>query len=160
MEGFSRKIRGLSRLMNIVAGASLTFIMLLTVSDVFLRSFRRPIVGTYELVALTGAIVIGFSVPYTSWVRGHIYVDFFISWFSQAIKNAFHIVTRCMGMALFFMIGWNLIKMGIDLQHSGEVSLTLQLPFYPIAYGVALCCFLQCLVLFCDILKIVRGQYE
>jgi len=160
VDRFLSKIKELSCFMNILAGLSLTFMMFLTVADVILRSFRRPVVGTYELVALSGAIVIGFSVPYTSWVRGHIYVDFFISRFSQGVRNIFHIVTRCLGMALFLMIGWNLLKMGMDLYKSGEVSLTLQLPFYPVAWGVGICCFLQCLVLLCDILKVAGGKYE
>jgi hypothetical protein len=63
-------------------------------------------------------------------------------------------------MGLFFLIGWNLWQVGLDLRRAGEVSLTLQLPFYPVAFGVALCCFVECLVLAADIAKIVRGQYE
>jgi TRAP-type C4-dicarboxylate transport system permease small subunit len=160
MKGFLGKINGLSRFLNIIAGISLTFLMLLTVMDVILRSMRRPIVGTYELVAFSGAIVIGFSVPLTSWVRGHIYVDFFILRFSQRVRNIFNIVTRCIVIVLFFLIGWNLIKYGMDLQKSGEVSLTLQMPFYPVAYGVGICCFVQCLVLICDIIKISGGEYD
>jgi len=160
MEGFLSKMRGLSRLLYIIAGITLAFMMCLTVLDVILRSFRRPIVGTYELVAFSGAVVIGFSVPFTSWLRGHIYVDFLISRFSQRVRNMIHITTRCLVIWLFLMIGWNLIKYGMDLQKSGEVSLTLQMPFYPVAYGVGICCFIQCLVLFCDILKIFGGKYE
>lgn len=160
MEGFLNKIRGLSRFLNIIAGITLTFMMSLTVADVILRSLRRPIVGAYELVVFSGAVVIGFAVPFTSWVRGHIYVDFFVSRFSQRIKNIFNIATRCLVIWLFLMIGWNLIEYGKDLYKSGEVSLTLQMPFYPVAYGIGICCFIQCLVLFCDILKILGGKYE
>jgi len=36
----------------------------------------------------------------------------------------------------------------------------LQMPFYPVAYGVAVCCFVQCLVLICDVIKIFGGKYE
>jgi TRAP-type C4-dicarboxylate transport system permease small subunit len=160
MKGFLEKIKGLSRFLNIIAGISLTFLMLLTVMDVILRSLKSPIVGTYELVAFSGAVVIGFAVPLTSWVRGHIFVDFFILRFSQKVRNIFNIATRCLVIVLFFLIGWNLIKFGIDLQKSGEVSLTLQLPFYPVAYGVGVCCFVQCLVLICDVIKILGGEYE
>lgn len=160
MKGFLSKINGLSRFLNIIAGISLTFLMLLTVMDVILRSLKRPIVGTYELVAFAGAVVIGFSVPLTSWVRGHIYVDFFILKFSQKGRDIFNIATRCVVIVLFFLIGWNLIKYGMDLQKSGEVSLTLQMPFYPVAYGVGICCFVQCLVLICDIVKIFGGEYD
>jgi TRAP-type C4-dicarboxylate transport system permease small subunit len=160
MEGFLNKTRELCRFINLIAGIALSFIMFLTVADIILRSFRKPIVGTYELVAFSGAVVIGFSVPLTSWMRGHIYVDFLILKFSQKVRNIFNIVTRFLGIWLFIMIGWNLISYGMDLRKSGEVSLTLQLPFYPVAYGVGICCFIQCLVLLCDILKIFRGKYE
>jgi TRAP-type C4-dicarboxylate transport system permease small subunit len=160
MKGFLDKVRGLSRFLNVIAGISLTFLMLLTVMDVILRTLKRPIVGTYELVAFSGAVVIGFAVPLTSWVRGHIFVDFFILRFSQKVRNIFNITTRSLVVILFFLIGWNMIKYGMDLQKSGEVSLTLQMPFYPVAYGVGVCCFVQCLVMICDILKIVGGEYE
>ena len=160
MKGLLSKINGLSRFFNVIAGISLTFLMLLTVMDVILRALKRPIVGTYELVAFSGAVVIGFAVPLTSWLRGHIFVDFFILRFSQKVRNIFNITTRCLVIVLFFLIGWNLIKYGMDLQKSGEVSLTLQMPFYPVAYGVAVCCFVQCLVLICDVIKIFGGDYE
>ena len=160
MSRFLNKINGLSRVFNVIAGISLTFLMLLTVMDVILRALKRPIVGTYELVAFSGAVVIGFAVPLTSWLRGHIFVDFFILRFSQKVRNIFNITTRCLVIVLFFLIGWNLIKYGMDLQKSGEVSLTLQMPFYPVAYGVAVCCFVQCLVLICDVIKILGGKYE
>jgi len=154
------KVWKLSRLINFIAGCSLSFIMFLTVADIILRSFRRPILGTYEIVAFSGAVVIGFSLPYTSWMRGHVYTDFLIVGFSQKIRNVFNIITRCLGIWLFIMIGWNLIRYGMDLKKAGEVSPTLTIPFYPVAYGLAIACFIQCLVLLCDILKIFGGKYE
>jgi TRAP-type C4-dicarboxylate transport system permease small subunit len=160
MEGFSKTINGISRFFNIIAGISLTFLMLLTISDVILRFFKRPVVGTYELVAFAGAVVIGFSMPLTSWLRAHIFVDFFILKFSQKGRDIFNISTRCLVIALFFLVGWNMFKYGMDLQKSGEVSLTLQMPFYPIAYGVGVAAFIQCLVLVCDIIKIFKGEYD
>ena len=160
MEGFLKTINGISRFLNIIAGISLIFLMLLTITDVILRGFKSPVPGTFEMVAFAGAVVIGFSVPLTSWLRGHIFVDFFILKFSQKGRDIFNIATRCVVIMLFFLIGWNLIKYGMDLQKSGEVSLTLQMPFYPVAYGVGVCCFIQCLVMVCDIVKIFGGKYD
>lgn len=160
MASFLRTVDRISRILNVIAGVSLTFLMLLTVMDVILRTFKRPIVGTYELVAFSGAIVIGFALPFTSWLRGHIFVDFFILRFSQKIRNIFNVATRCLVIILFLLIGWNLMKYAMDLQKSGEVSLTLQLPFFPVAYGVGICCFMQCLVMISDIVKIFGGKYE
>ncbi|MGE5258876.1 MAG: TRAP transporter small permease [Hyphomicrobiales bacterium] len=160
MERLLNSVRQICGLINIIAGIAITFIMALTVVDVILRSFRRPIIGTYELVALSGAIVIGFAIPLTSWMRGHIYVDVFTAKLPKTARSICNLITRCMGIGLFFLIGWNLIKVGMDLHKSGEVSLTLQLPFYPVAYGLAVACFVECLVLLADMVKIFRGEYE
>lgn len=160
MNGLLGIIFRLSKWANVTAGITLTFMMLLTVTDVILRSMGNPIVGTFEIVAFAGAVVIGFSLPFTSWVRGHIYVDFFVQKFSPPIRKVFHAATRVLGIGLFLMIGWNLTIMGTDLLKSGEVSPTLQMPFYPIVCGIGICCFVQTLVLLADIVKVFRDQYE
>jgi TRAP-type C4-dicarboxylate transport system permease small subunit len=160
MGQFLDKVLKLTRLINFIGGSTLAFIMFLTVADIILRSFRRPIIGTFEIVAFSGAIVIGFSVPYTTWMRGHVYTDFLVVKFSKKIRNVINIATRCLGIGLFIMIGWNLIRFGMDLKKVGEVSPTLTMPFYPVAYAIGICCFIQCLVLLCDILKIFGGKYE
>ncbi len=162
MKGFLSGVEKISKFLNVIAGISLTFLMLLTIIDVILRTrmFKSPVVGTYELVAFSGAVVIGFSMPLTSYIRQHIFVDFFILKFSRRVRNVFNISTRCLVIALFILVGWNMFKYARDLQQSGEVSLTLQLPFYPVAYGVGVCCFILCLVFVCDIIKILKGEYE
>ena len=150
----------LSKLMNVIAYVALTFIMLLTVADVVLRFFGHPIVGTFEIVGLGGAVAIGFGIPLTSWLRAHIYVDFVIQKFPKWGMNTMNILTRVISIALFILIGYNLFIYATDLYKSGEVSLTRQIPFYPIAYGMGVCCFIQCLVLFTDIVKVIGGKYE
>lgn len=160
MQGLLRIVSRLSRWMNVIAGVALTFMILLTVADVILRSFRKPIIGTYELVAFSGAMIIGFSIPLTSWLKGHIYVDFFILKLPQTGRKIFNIVTKCLGIGLFLIISSNLMILGMDLYKSGEVSPTLHIPFYLIIYGIGICCFFQCLVLLCDIVKVLGGKYE
>ena len=160
MNGLLGLVFRVSKWANVFGGIILTLMMLITVTDVILRSFGKPIVGTYELVGFCGALVLGFSIPFTSWVRGHIYVDILVQRLPQKGKMGFHVTTRGLAIALFLMTGWNLIKMGTDLLKSGEVSPTLQVPFYPVVYAIGVCCFIQCLVLLADVLKIFEGQYE
>jgi TRAP-type C4-dicarboxylate transport system permease small subunit len=144
----------------VIAGISLVFLICLTLADVFLRLLKKPIAGTYELVALSSAVVIGFSLPLTSWMRGHVYVDFLLVKCSRRVRTICHLGTRLMVLVLFVLIGWNLIRYGMALHRSGEVSLTLNMPFYPIAYGLGIASFIQCLVMLCDMAKIVSGEYE
>lgn len=160
MRWFLNKIWNLTRGLNFIGGTSLAFIMFLTVADIILRTFRKPIVGTFEIVAFSGAIVIGFSLPYTSWVRGHVYTDFVVSRFSEKIRNRFSVFTRILGIGLFIVLGIELIKYGLDLKKAGEVSPTLMMPFYPVAYGLGGCSFIQSLVLLCDLLRITGVKYE
>jgi TRAP-type C4-dicarboxylate transport system permease small subunit len=150
----------ISRTFNWIALCALTFIMLLTVSDVVLRYFGRPIVGTFEIVGFCGAVIIGFSLPLTSWDRGHIFVDFLTSKMSKGRKKMLDLTTRTACIALFAVIGWNLFIYSNKLYQSGEVSLTIQIPFYPFSYGLGVACFLQCFVLIADIVKIFRGTYD
>ncbi len=160
MEAVLRIVERLSKWMQAISGVALCFILLLTVCDVALRLFDHPIIGTYELVGLGGAVVIGFAIPITSWLRGHIFVDFFYQKCPRRAQNALNVITRLICLGVYVLIGWNLIRMGIDLYSSGEVTLTRHLPFYPIAYGLGICCFVQCLVMVCDIFKIAGGRYE
>jgi TRAP-type C4-dicarboxylate transport system permease small subunit len=87
-------------------------------------------------------------------------VDFAVMKFSMPVRKAIHIFTRLLGLGLFGLIGWNLMKMGADLQRSGEVSPTLHVPFYPVVYGIGMVCLVQALVMIADIAKVLKEQYE
>ena len=66
-------------------------------------------------------------------------------------------MTNLMGIALFLGAGYNLFVMGSDLQKAGEVSSTLQLPYYAIAYGIGFACITVCLVLIAEIVALIAG---
>ncbi len=59
-----------------VGGLGLGVMMLVTLTDVVMRYMGKPIFGSMEIVCFTSAVVIGFAIPYTSWTKGHIIVDF------------------------------------------------------------------------------------
>jgi TRAP-type C4-dicarboxylate transport system permease small subunit len=160
MKGFLDKVLKLNKGMVVVGGIALSLIVALTTTDVVLRAAGRPILGTYEIVAILGGIVIGFAAPFTSWKRGHIAVDLVTSRLPEKIRNAINTVTRCVAIGLCLIIGCHIIKIGTDFREGSEVSNTLQLPLYPVAYGIAACFFVLAVVLFCDILKIYGGTYE
>ena len=160
METLIRILLRVSKILNYIGGAALTFMMCLTVADVLLRAVGRPILGTYELVSLTLAIVIGFTIPKVSLDRGHVYMEILLEKLSTRDKAIMNTFTRILGIVLFAIIGYNLLVIGYEFHTSGEVSSTLKLPFYPISYFVGVCCFIECFVFMFDIAKIWRGQYE
>ena len=160
MKNLFNALRWLSKILNAVAGIALTFMMLLTVADVLLRAGGHPIIGTYEISALALGLVIGFGIPQVSLDRGHVYMEFLLVKLSERSKNVMNTFTRVLCLILFAFIGYNLFIVGAGFHASGEVSPTIKLPFYPVAYGVAVCCLLECVVFIFDIVRIWRGEYE
>jgi TRAP-type C4-dicarboxylate transport system permease small subunit len=160
MVGPSYMLRFISRLLNSIASIALTFMMFLTVADVLLRAGGHPIIGTYEIVALLLALVIGFGIPQVSLDRGHVYMEFLLEKLSKRGRKVMHTFTRVLCLILFAFIGYNLLSVGAAYKVSGEVTATIKLPFYPVVYGIAVCCFLECCVFIFEIIRIWRGQYE
>jgi TRAP-type C4-dicarboxylate transport system permease small subunit len=160
MPMFFKIITKLSNIMYACAGVVLTFMMALTVADVILRYLGKPIPGTYELVGLSGAVVIGFAIPYTSLVRGHIFVEFLIDRFGKERRAVVLIFTKILILLLFIAFGVNLFRTGMDMAASGEVTQILRIPFYPVAYGMGVCCFIECLIMVSDVVKLAGGEYE
>jgi TRAP-type C4-dicarboxylate transport system permease small subunit len=146
MKGFQGLVSGLSRFMGVIAGVTLVFVMLLTVLDVILRYFGYPIMGVYDLVALGGAVIIGFSLPYASDKRVHVFMEMVQPLFGKTGRQALDVLTRLIAFGISLLIGWNLVKLGTGFSRTGEASLTIQIVFYPIAIGLGICFFLQALV--------------
>jgi TRAP-type C4-dicarboxylate transport system permease small subunit len=149
-----------TRRLSIVSGISLTFAMLLTVLDILLRAIGHPLMGVFETIGLTGALVIGFSIPLSSWTRTHVYMEFVVNRLSRRGRNVMHTISRVIAIILFAVIAVNLFRVGLGFQAAGEVSNTIKLPIHPFAYSLGGCCFIQCFVLVLDITKIWEGKYE
>jgi len=160
MATYMRIVTKLSTIMYACAGVVLSFMMMLTVADVVLRYMGRPIPGTYELVGLSGAVVIGFAIPYTSLVRGHIFVEFLIDRFEKGRREVVLITTKILILLLFIGFGTYLFRTGMDMAASGEVTQILRIPFYPVVYAMGVCCFIECLVMVSDIIRLAGGKYE
>ena len=160
MDGAFNALKVVSKVLNSIAGVAVTFMMCLTVADVLLRAGGHPIVGTFEIVALLLALVIGFGIPQVSLDRGHVYMDFLLEKLSDRGKNIMYTMTRALCIILFLFIGFNLFRVGARFHASGEVSPTIQIPFYPVVYGVAVCCLLECCVFIFDIANTWRSKHE
>ena len=138
MRFFEKIVAWVSQVFGTVAGWTLVGMMLLTAADVILRAFRRPILGTYEIVGLLGAIVIAFAMPQTTLQEGHVSVEILVSRLSGTAQRVIFLITRSLTIMLFGFVAWECFQYGRDLKEAGEVSMTLCLPTYPVLYGIAL----------------------
>jgi TRAP-type C4-dicarboxylate transport system permease small subunit len=156
VDAFTRKM---ARLLLLIAGLTLAFMLLFTLFDVIMRGFGRPIIGDYEVISFLGAVVVGFAIPYTGLLKGHVIVDFMLEKLPKTAGAAMQIATRILGIALFLWMGWNFVVMSLDLVKSKEVTPVFRLPYYPISFGLAFACLIQSLVFFSEIKEITGGRH-
>ena len=139
-----------------IAGTAIIVMMVLTCADVLLRYFRHPIPGTYELVCFLSAVAASFAVAHTSVQKGHVSVSLVVRLFSPRIQAAIGVITTLFSVFLFAMLSWQSVLFANDLKAAKEVSMTIELPFYPFVYGMSFAAAMVCVVLLVDLGKYVK----
>lgn len=155
-----RWVHSTSRGVSYISGISVLMMMLLTCGDVVLRLFGHPIPGTYELVGFLGAIIISFAMAYTSVEKSHIAVDIFFQRLPRKLQTVLEGLIYLISLVLFAIITWQCQIYALDLKQSGEISLTLGIPVYPVVVGIAIGCGFLCLVLLFDVVKSARRVFK
>lgn len=153
MSALERISNKLARGLYFVAGVAIVLMMFLTCADVVLRFMRRPIPGTYELVCFLGAVAVAFAMAHTTVQKGHVAVSLVVRLLPPRIQGFIDMLTGTFGFILFALIAWRSVLYANTLRATGEVSLTLQLPFYPFVYGIGFSALAVCLVLISDVLN-------
>lgn len=151
MAYFPNQVRRFVDFLNLVAGFCLLGMTALTFTDVVLRLFRRPILGTYEIVEFLGAAVAAFAMAHTTLQRAHVAVEVVVMKLSWGVQKAVYTVTHVLSIFLFSLLAYECIRYGNDFRIYGEVSMTLRFPFYPILYGMSVASLAVCLVLIMDL---------
>ena len=142
MNAWSAFERKICRFLLLISGLTLAFMLIFTLTDVVMRAFGKPIVGDFEIISFLGAVVVGFAIPYTTLLKGHIIVDFLIEKLPKNVRDGMQVATRIIGIALFLWIGWNFVDMSLDLIKSKEVTPSVQAAVLPdfVWTGVLLHC--------------------
>jgi TRAP-type C4-dicarboxylate transport system permease small subunit len=101
------------------------------------KIFNAPLSGAVELVSFFGVAIASFSAARTYNVGRHIRVNFIVSRFSVKVQNLLACTVSMVSIVLFSVIIWRTLIYGKDIQDAGEVSLTLNFPYTPFIYGLA-----------------------
>ena len=152
--------RLLDGILAVVAGVALAGMVLLTCSNIFLRTVWMPISGTFELLGFFGAIATTFALGYTQRYRMHIAVTVLVDRFSTRTKIALTVLNDLMCMVFFILVGWQTILMSNTYVRENEVTETLQIIFYPFTYGTALGCLVLALVFLNQTLQTIFAKQE
>ncbi|OGN91798.1 MAG: hypothetical protein A2Z70_00505 [Chloroflexi bacterium RBG_13_48_17] len=129
--------------MNIVAMSVLVAMMLLTVSDVFLRYvFKKPILDSISLTEYMMVCGVFLALAWCEVNGKHVTVDIVVSRFSPKIQTIFSIGTYFVELGLCSLITWQSFLETLAIRQLQKASLLLGVPVYPfyfiLTFGFAL----------------------
>ena len=155
------RIYPIIRFVDRVTWVVLFIMMIMTMTDVFLRKFSNiSILGTVELTELMMIIVVFCSLAECQVHDGHIKVDLVLKRFSPRVQSLFDVITQSVCFLLFSMMTWAILRHANSIKEWGEVTVDLALPVYPFIYVAVVGCALLALVLFIKALVAVSELLE
>ena len=150
----------LNRVLLFFGGLFLVGMCALTCANILLRTAWIPIRGTFELMGYFGAVVATFALSYTQMRRGHISVDILVDSFSQKTRTFLTALNHSVCAVFFSLAAWQLLEKAATLFHTGEVTETLRIVYYPFTVAVSLGCLALVLELVVTLLQMVRPDTE
>lgn len=146
--------RKLSEWCEWIGLAGLLLMMVTTCVDVVgAKVFNLPVLGAIDIVMLCQIVAISFAASMTLITGRHIQVEFFYDFLSRRAQAVISAIADLLGIGLFIVIIWRLYDLGRSFQATGEYSMTIYIPYYPFAYGIAFASIPVCLILLVEFLK-------
>lgn len=141
-----------------LACGCLLLMVFITVINAVLRANRMPFAGTTEIIGWLTALTTAFGLGYTQVNRGYVEIDALV----KRLPPFWRKITRCamlLACAVFSgLISFKLGEYAITVYRNGNLSETLQLPFYPLIFLLALGFAALALAMLADFLKECNGS--
>jgi len=159
MHPFWNFLEKTQRLMKGVASVCLMGMALMTCADVILRAtINKPIFGSEEIVSIFAVLAIGFALPYAHKKDSHVGVEIVVRLLSKRSQERIRLVTNALSLLLFLLLSWQMFVYAQVMQHSGEVSMNLELPTYYFVYALSFCLLIVSLYLLQEIMFFFKGN--
>lgn len=155
MASLEKIIDVLNKALMGIAGFFVAAMVVMACANIFLRLVWVPLSGTFELMGYFGAVATAFALGATQIKRGHVAVDIVVQRFSRKTRKALSGVNCLVCTAFFALVAWQIIRYGVNLLRTGEVTETLRIVYYPFAFAVALGCGVLSLVFLTDFLRLL-----
>jgi TRAP-type C4-dicarboxylate transport system permease small subunit len=154
-----RFLDSLSRYFDAVSQLGLLTMVLLCCANIVARASGSPIIATFDLLGLVSTIVVSFALANCAVKRGNLEIELLVARLPRSIQRIIGIFTNFLSLGLFTLISWRLMAMAFMMYETKEVSMTVQIPFAPFAFGVAIGFILLALVILSDLVKLLlEGQ--
>ena len=132
-------MRGLEKLVSVIASVLMFALMMLTVLDVIGRNiFSHPLRGATELTEIALVILTFLLFPVLALTSRHIVADVADVFGSKVLDILQVVLTALLGAMLFALMAWRLWILAGRSSAYGDVTSTFGFPLGPILYLVAI----------------------
>jgi TRAP-type C4-dicarboxylate transport system permease small subunit len=153
--------RRLSEWCEWIGLGGLLLMMVTTCVDVVgAKVFNLPVLGAIDIVMLCQIVAISFAASMTLLAGRHIQVEFFYDILPRRAQAVISSIVFLLGLGIFIVIIWRLFMLGYSFQNSGEYSMTIYIPYYPFAYGMAFAFIPICLIFLVEFLKSLTRKVQ
>ena len=153
MDYLERIVRSLSGGIATIAQVALALMMFLVVGNVLLRLVWRPVPGTFEMVAILGAMTISMAVDHCAVMKDHVSIDVLVEQFSPRIQAVIDSITSLISLIVIGAVGWQMFVFATRMWQKGYATADLAIPHHPFIYGATVGLGALCLVLLVELCK-------
>ena len=150
-------IDSISRVMGIISIVFLLAMMLLTVSDVFLRKFfNSPILGSVELVEIMMVITGFFGMAWCAMRGGHIKVDLIVGSMPRRLQGIIDGCIFILSFGICAILAWRSVLESKFIREMNNTTPSLDIPLFPFYYVLTVGFSALCLAILVLIIKSIR----
>lgn len=153
MASFERFVVKISKWSDRVSQMAVMGMMLVSIANILVRTFGRPIYGTFDYVSFLSVIVVALALANCAVQKGHISVELVVARLPRRIQGIIGCFTNILSLGLFAIVIWQCMIFAQRMIRTRQVTMTALLPFYPFIYLIAFGCFLLCLVILVELIK-------
>ena len=155
-------INQLSRVLSIIGVTVLTLMMLLTVTDVFMRYiFAKPVMGSVEITEFSMAVIGFCGLAWCAVKRTHAKVDLLVARFSPRTQAILDAVTFFLCLSVTPFVAWQGVEASNYARQIDKFSLLLEIPAFPfylvLGIGFAVLSLVLLTLIVDSVVKAVRG---
>lgn len=132
--------------LSAVAAVALAAMIVVTSADVVLRQFGISVKGAYDLVRVFGAVALACALAATTEAKGHIAIEYFFHKLKRRGRGVVDTLVHGGMVVVLGIAAWQCIQAGNTFLRTGEVTPTLQLPFFWVPWVMAAGCALAAVV--------------
>lgn len=130
-------IFAIPKVSGFLAMGVLIFMMLLTVTDVFLRAtLNKPIIGTTEITEQMMVAAVFLGLGWCAIQERHIKVDLFVSRYSKSTQKIIDITIQAIGLIFVAIFCWRTFMTTLMVKTLGITCSYIGVPKYPF-YAIA-----------------------